>query len=173
MKYRTLIAGLLLLPFAFSIAPVESQPSAVPVNVRVIFNRVRVTGNVDPRLPKYRAAEIYGKFRVFRDWQRTPRVQAGVGQDFNPGWVLEEYVQSAPLNQYLTSYIEVFDKDRRRDDRLLSSWVRVDIQRCQCEIPDNKAIHSGIWQGNTCVIRLRELNGKDANVGVTLSITRI
>jgi hypothetical protein len=113
MKYTTFIVGLLLLPFAFSVAPVESQPSAVPVNVRVTFHSLLVTRKVDP--VGNRPAEAYGRFRVNRSWQNTSsRVWARVGQKYYPSWVFEERTSVSQSNPGLNAYLECCDVVREK-----------------------------------------------------------
>lgn len=175
MKYRTLIAGLLLLPLVFSDAPVESQPSAVPVNVYARFDYLRVTRKVDPI--GNRPAEAYGQFRVFGGWQSTPRIRAGVGQEYNPGWLLKEYVPAASMNRYLISYIEIKDKDPGRDDQLISGQIYVSLQDCSYWYSadggiNRKNINPGRQRGNTCVVRVG-LVGRKAVATVNVEIERL
>jgi hypothetical protein len=176
MKYATFIVGLLLLPFAVSVAPVKSQSSSVPVKVRVTFNSLLVTRKVDPI--GNRPAEAYGRFRVNRSWQNTSsRVWARVGQKSYPGWVFEERTSVSQSNPRLNAYVEVHDKDPGKDDRLLSSVVRVRLQDCTFRTasegfiePKDNRWDPGRWNGNTCVIGPIGLPGRKAEADITLEI---
>jgi len=175
MKHTIFIVGLLLLPLVFSITPAESQPSAIPVNVYARFDSFIVTRKVDPI--GNRPAEAYGQFRVFGNWQSTSRIWAGVGQQYNPSWLLKEYIPAASMNHYLVSYIEIKDKDPGRDDRLLSGQVNVSLQDCSYWYSadggiNRKNINPGNQRGNTCVVQVG-LVGRKAETTVTLEIERL